>query len=148
MRFISHRGNLYGPDEKRENEPDYILDAIKNGVEVEVDVWIYEESFYLGHEYPKYKIDLMFLLNPALWIHAKDIKTLNNLIGKAAHIFFHQTDAVTLTSLGYLWTYVGQPLYEKSIAVLPTRARYSIEELSKCSGVCSDHIMKYKGLLK
>jgi hypothetical protein len=148
MKFISHRGNLYAPDKEMENEPNYILDAIKKDVEVEVDVWTYEENFYLGHEYPKYEVDLMFLLNPKLWIHAKDIKTLNNLIDKVAHIFFHQADDVTLTSSRYLWTYVGKPLYEKSIAVLPTKAGYSIEELSKCSGVCSDNIIKYKELLE
>ena len=37
MKFISHRGNLNGPIEEYENHPEYILEALKKGFNVEID---------------------------------------------------------------------------------------------------------------
>ena len=39
MIFISHRGNLEGPNPERENNPDYISEALERVYSVEVDVW-------------------------------------------------------------------------------------------------------------
>ena len=62
MILISHRGNIGGPNKKFENEPEYILWAIKNGFHVEIDVWFLESNgFYLGHDYPKIPININFL---------------------------------------------------------------------------------------
>ena len=48
MILISHRGNLFGKKTKQENHPEYILDALSNGYNVEIDVWFKNKKFYLG----------------------------------------------------------------------------------------------------
>ena len=63
MRFISHRGNLYGPDLEREKHPDYITEALNLGYDVEIDVWLLNGVYWLGHDEPQYKTNLEFLKN-------------------------------------------------------------------------------------
>ncbi|NCV86886.1 MAG: hypothetical protein EBW14_13690, partial [Oxalobacteraceae bacterium] len=58
---ISHRGNLYGPNKELENSPEYIIQAINSGYNVEIDFWVVDNLLYLGHDYPQYKIDQFFL---------------------------------------------------------------------------------------
>ena len=50
MRLISHRGNINGRIRELENLPDYIDAAINLGYDVEVDLWLEGEKFYLGHD--------------------------------------------------------------------------------------------------
>lgn len=50
MKFISYRGNLYGPNPKLENKPTYIIEALKMGFDLEVDVFFRNKKFYLGHD--------------------------------------------------------------------------------------------------
>ena len=80
MHFISHRGNISGPNPKLENSVDYIELAIKNGFEVEVDIWFKNNDFYLGHDSPLYKIEKNFLKRDKIWCHAKNFKAFDNLI--------------------------------------------------------------------
>ena len=75
MKIISHRGNLEGRIPEDENNPDYIHEAIESGFDVEIDLWLYENGFYLGHDEPQYQIDLKFLKNERLWVHAKSMET-------------------------------------------------------------------------
>jgi hypothetical protein len=58
--------------------------------------------------------------------------------------FWHQNDDITLTSNGYLWTYPGKKLTDKSIVVLPEFNFYNKKDLKKCYGICSDFILNYK----
>ena len=145
MKFISHRGNLDGPMKEFENHPDYINDAIKKGFDVEIDVRVKNESFYLGHDFPTYKIDEKFLINNKLWCHAKDLDAMNKLSKIKCHFFWHQEDDVTITSKGYLWTFPGKKIFKKSICVLPEKTNY---KNFACYGICSDYILKYKKKLK
>jgi len=62
MIYISHRGNLNGPNHIDENKPEYLLTAIKNGFHVETDLWLIDDSLYLGHDNAEYKIEIDFLL--------------------------------------------------------------------------------------
>ena len=39
MRFIAHRGNVYGANKEKENKPDYIKQALALGFDVEIDAW-------------------------------------------------------------------------------------------------------------
>jgi len=55
MKFISHRGNLTGPNPERENHPSYILEATANGFEVEIDLWYENGKLILGHDEPQYR---------------------------------------------------------------------------------------------
>jgi len=50
FKFISHRGNLAGPMPEFENRPDYIDNALDLGFDVEVDLWSYDNKFFLGHD--------------------------------------------------------------------------------------------------
>ena len=54
MLIIAHRGCTEGPDEK-ENEPNFIDEALKKFY-CEIDLWKIQDSLFLGHDYPKYKI--------------------------------------------------------------------------------------------
>lgn len=148
MILISHRGNINGRKIEKENTEEYILEAINKGYNVEIDVWYFNDKWYLGHNEPEKLIDFNFLLNPKFWIHAKSIDTLYELIKhKELKIFYHYTDNVTLTSNNLLWTFPGKRLTKLSIAVLPENTNYEIDELKNCYGICSDNIQKYKDVI-
>jgi hypothetical protein len=70
MILISHRGNLNGPNKNFENRPEYINYALSKGFNVEVDVKIYKNKIFLGHNKPQYKINSTFLLNKKIWCPA------------------------------------------------------------------------------
>jgi len=142
MKLISHRGNINGKQSDLENSPKYIENAIKQGYDVEIDVW-YTDGFYLGHDNPTYKVDIKYLQNNKLWCHAKNGEALYEMrkIDKI-HCFWHQDDDMTLTSKGYIWTYPKKSLYYNSICVLPELGYTG--ELDKCYGICSDFIKEYK----
>jgi len=144
MILISHRGNIEGPNEIRENSPYYIMEALAMGYDVEVDVWYTQNCFWLGHDNPLYKTDYKFLMNERLWCHAKNVEALVEMKKYAIHYFWHETDTVTLTSKNYIWAYPGKQPIKNSIAVMPELHN---DDISLCRGVCSDFISKYK-LLK
>ena len=56
MRLISHRGNIKGPNPDQENRPWYIDEAILQGFDVEVDVWLVDDEIVLGHDFPQYYV--------------------------------------------------------------------------------------------
>lgn len=141
MYFISHRGNLNGIQEDRENEPNYIIEAINKGYDVEVDVRFENGEFFLGHDLIQYEIKKDFLLNEKIWCHAKTSEALYALEKIDAHYFWHQEDDYTITSKGYFWTYPGKKLLTNSICVLPEKANYNKID---CKGICSDYIERYK----
>lgn len=140
MILISHRGNVSGKTEE-ENNPDYINSALKN-FDCEVDVWHYD-GWYLGHDKPEHEIEESFLRQEGLWCHAKTEWTLYSLMGLGVRCFFHNTDAVTLTSDGYLWTYPGRTLTPSSICVLPEMRGITKTIMRPCAGFCSDRIGEY-----
>jgi len=143
MILISHRGNLTGPEPGRENSPSYIQEALSAGYNVEIDVWYRNQKWHLGHDEPRYEVEKDFF-NPFMWCHAKNIDALKELSSLQAHCFWHQTDDVTLTSRGYLWTYPGLPLTPSSICVMPEYTSYSKEEITASAGICSDNIQYFK----
>lgn len=145
MILISHRGHLNGPIEiLGENNPEQIDLVLrqKEGYHVEIDVWLKKDKWYLGHDIPCYRVYTEWLQNPRFWCHAKDIPTLNALLEIKAHCFFHDADAVTLTSQGYMWTYPGQALSPKSICVLPEQLKFA-QPMNVPAGICSDYIKRY-----
>ena len=141
MIYISHRGNISGPNEKFENKIDYIQNALDKGYDVEVDVRFENDSFFLGHDYNQVEVDKNFLLNKKIWCHAKTKDALSALEKIKAHHFWHQEDDYTITSKGFIWTYPGKSLLTSSICVLPEIANY--KEIN-CQGICSDYIERYK----
>jgi len=145
MILISHRGNFYGPEVDRENQPDYIEEALALGFDVEVDVRDINGSYFLGHDKPTYLVKKDFLKRDGLWCHAKNIRGLYSMLEDDIHCFWHQKDDVTLTSDGYMWTYPGKELTENSIVVMPEKylEKWWRYKFKNCSGICSDYIAKW-----
>lgn len=148
MILISHRGNITRTIPERENDPKYIHEAIVNGFNVEVDVWFIKGKFKLGHDKPQYDFPHQLLEHQhnKLWLHCKNLEAVSqfNILdpyGSYLNYFWHQEDDVTLTSKGYIWAYPGKQPIENSIAVMP---ELNNDDLSKCKGICSDNIVKYK----
>ena len=141
MLLISHRGNLKGPDKAIENTPAQIQFVLSQKYHCEIDVWYVKKNFYLGHDKPQYKVHTDFLKHKNLWCHAKNIDALLKLKELKTNCFFHNTDEVTLTSKGYIWTFPGQQLTKESIAVLPERILDYNIKIAK--GVCTDYIYLY-----
>jgi hypothetical protein len=145
MILISHRGNTTGPMESWENEPTYIDLAISKGYDVEVDVWYINGQLYLGHDKPQYSVNFKWFSDRSskLWIHCKNIDAI--IFFKTneykLNYFWHETDAITLTSLNYIWAYPGKQPIKYSIAVMP---EIKDDSISQCLGICSDYITTYK----
>ena len=142
MILISHRGNLNGPNEDRENSPYYIMEAIDEGYDVEVDLWWVNGRVYLGHDEPQYEVSDEWLGEriDKLWVHCKNVDSLNWNRNTSLHYFWHEQDTLTLTSKNYMWVYPGKQPIIGSIAVMPETHN---DDISNCLGVCSDFIKKY-----
>ena len=97
MIYISHRGNINGKFPNRENSPEYIMEAIHKGYNVEIDAWVFNNKWFLGHDTPQYKIKREFLYQPGLWVHAKNLDALFLMLqDKDIHCFYHQNDNFTI----------------------------------------------------
>ena len=105
MKIVSHRGNLSGRLSEQENRPDYILNAVQAGYDVEVDVWCIDGRFVLGHDLPQYEVSASWLKDLPLWCHAKNLDALQQMLEYGIHCFWHQHDVCTLTSRGIPWCY-------------------------------------------
>lgn len=140
--FISHRGNLWGRNENRENDPEYVLLALSEGVDVEIDVWYVDGYIFLGHDEPRFIVEEDFLEDPRLWIHCKNIESMEYLSTKQCLNIFAHKDDIIITRDGFLWTAPGYPITPRSIAVMPELADgWDIDE---AYGVCTDYPLKYK----
>lgn len=107
MKIICHRGNTFGPDPDNENKPEVIDYCIRQGYDVEVDLWYHNKTLYLGHDEPKYPItkDYLYWIKDKLWIHCKNLSVLG-IIGRGGYNYFlHQNDDYVLTSSNFVWTY-------------------------------------------
>lgn len=145
MILIAHRGNTNGIFESFENEPTYIDMAIKKEFDVEIDVWFKDNVLWLGHDKPQYGVDFRWFRDRIgkLWIHCKNVDAINyfKTCGYDFNYFWHETDTITLTSLNYIWAYPNKQPIENSIAVMP---EINNDDTTKCIGICSDFIEKYK----
>lgn len=138
---IAHRGNTKGPSEN-ENNPVNLIVAISLGFDIEVDVWMDMDGVYLGHDKPQYTVDETFLedIKDHAWFHCKNIEALGYFVNNMpdAKYFWHQEDDHTLTSNGYIWTYPGKTVTNKSIVVLTEPADLSLYK--DAYGVCTDYL--------
>jgi hypothetical protein len=147
MKFISHRGNLTGPNSCIENHPDSIQEAINLGYDCEIDVWVINGTPYLGHDEPEHKVSYdFFCYQPRLdklWIHCKNLEALHYFsfwLPNCANCFFHNTDDYTLTSKGIIWAYPGKEVTSNCVIV-----QNEWKKLPKnIYGVCSDYVEYYK----
>ena len=150
MLLISHRGNLTGPNKDLENSAEYVKFAILQGFNVEIDVWWHDNSYFLGHDLPQWKLDDTTLLTDhRIWCHAKNLAALEKLsLLKEANYFWHQADDFTLTSKGYFWTYPGKELTSNSVCVTNEKL-LSFNEFSKIKSyaICSDYVQTLRNFI-
>ena len=146
MILISHRGNISGPNPEQENKPEYIAEALKQGYDVEIDVWFKDNKFMLGHDEPQYEFpfELIDQHYPKLWIHCKNIDALSKLNeldpnGSKVNYFWHENDLGVLTSKSYIWS---TNLINNSILVIPEL--FNKQPIETTIGICSDYIKNYR----
>ena len=142
MILISHRGNTHGPFPLMENNPEYIDTTILLGYEVEIDVWVIEGTFYLGHDEPQYKINITDYLNERYWLHCKNSEAFESLFNKynVGNFFWHQEDDYTMTSSGLIWAYPGVKRLDNSVVLFPKCA----EDAINVYGVCDNDFSEIK----
>lgn len=146
MKIIAHRGNISGPDPRTENKPETIEAAIRKGFDCEIDVWLINGRYYLGHDFPETEIPFRFLefFSEHLWIHCKH---LDSLLALKDHFncFYHDKDIYTLTSRGYIWGNINSPCHPNAIQVMPEKSgTFS----PYCLGICTDYPFRYLNILQ
>ena len=148
MKIISHRGYLEGTNDSLENNPSNIDKCIKLGLDVEIDLRVESNNFYLGHDYKKYEINIEWLerRKKYLWVHCKDQYSLEYLNTRKVDLnyFWHETDTFTLTSKNFIWAFPSKQIYKFAINVLPElNFKVSDFEKIKVLGVCTDFPKSY-----
>jgi len=143
MILIAHRGNFNGVNLERENSPDYIEEAIAAGYDVEIDAWLIDKVWMLGHDFPKYEVPLTFLERPNIWTHAKNLVGYVSLYNNPkAHTFWHDKDDFVFTSKGIKWANKNTLTYD-GVMVMPEFNDYH-RDLIKYKhatplGICCDN---------
>ena len=151
MKFISHRGNLDGPCPQTENRPDQINFVIESGYDCEIDLYIINREYFLGHDFPQFPISDSWLLDraPFLWIHCKNYEALSVLIhhqfNYKMNFFYHENDFYTLTSASYIWAHPMAPDFGPKMVVVMPEKRFPIfssinsTSLLSAYAICSDY---------
>lgn len=140
---IAHRGNFAGRNKERENTVAYIEEAIIANYDVEVDVWLIDKQWHLGHDFPGEKIEREFLERPCIWTHAKNLVGYISLYNNPkVHTFWHDKDQFVFTNKGIKWAYEGVITYD-GVVVMPERSN-EISAMLRSGmfeplGVCSDN---------
>jgi hypothetical protein len=149
LNLIAHRGLIKGPSKTLENQPQNLRATLEQGYDCEIDLWVFDDRLYLGHDGPQFNVTQAFIENPKFWIHAKNLKALRWLTDTELNYFWHENDKFTLTSKGFIWAFPEQDLTNKSIRLMPEWADPELTTVkeSVCYGVCSDYILKINELL-
>ena len=144
MKFISHRGNIDGPNPEWENDPSRIEDVLNKGYDVEIDVWKIGSKLFLGHDGPQFPIDYVFIKNESLLCHAKNLEALEYMLKMDdVHCFWHQEDHYTITSNGYIVSYPGYAVTPKTICMRPEAQSYT-QLYGSAYAICSDYVEIFK----
>jgi YrbI family 3-deoxy-D-manno-octulosonate 8-phosphate phosphatase len=140
IKQIAHRGNISGPNPSMENNPEYILAALKTSIDAEIDVWQQSDGFYLGHDKPTYKINIHFLRNQKLWVHCKDIQSFLTLSNYSDINCFHQEEEeIVITSRGNLWAHSRCQTWNNKTVIVKLDKQNHIYDIEPFA-VCSDYI--------
>lgn len=143
MIIISHRGNLNGPSSK-ENSPSHILAALNEGFDVEVDTWLLNGNFYLGHDFLQYKTDLDFLMTEGLWVHCKNLQAVSFLSKfKKINCFAHKEDDFVLSSYGFVLLPPKMGYAQNCVTMMPELNKEA-KIVKGCGGIITDFPIKYR----
>lgn len=149
MKIISHRGNINGPLPEKENRPSYIDCAIQLGYEVEVDLRIFDNEIWLGHDEPQYKINLswMELRKNKIWYHCKDINSALFLseLNDGYQYFCHTQDSFVCTSRNYFWVHdLTNKINENCIIPLISKEDIKNYNNKEPYAICTDFVTEIK----
>ena len=146
MLFISHRGNLSGPQPENENKLSYIQAALDKGFAVEVDVIDFDEqdTFTLGHDKGQEEVPSKYFRQKNLFAHAKNFKSLEGLLKHGAHCFYHTDEEYVLTSENIIWCYPGVSYSNNSNCVIVMPELYPMKPWRSAYGICSDYVAEYR----
>ena len=146
MILISHRGNLNGKSD-RENQPDYIEEALAQGFDVEIDVWFHQHGFYLGHDEPQREVEVDWLLDrkDKLWVHCKNFEALTKLIETELRVFYHKEEEYTIISDKHIWAHNLKSVDDKCIIPLLSKNELENWKPVEVHGICSDYIGLWNG---
>ena len=113
--FIAHRGLLNGPDSVLENHPEQLLKAAAMGYGIECDLRYITGTWWLGHDYGKYQIDMEFFKavafgkegddikhSPRIWIHCKTLETLQEM-HRMRNLFRINPSTFEMSKSGLFW---------------------------------------------
>ena len=143
MKLIAHRGNTKGPCPELENEPEYVLAAIRAGFDCEVDLRLIDGEMFLGHDEPKHRVDEEFILfhRSKLWIHCKNFQAIEWIAetGSEVNGFWHENDSYTLTSQAIIWTYPGHLVGSRSV-IVDNRPEALAVLRDSLYGLCGDYV--------
>jgi len=145
MKIISHRGNIIGPIESKENRPSYIDCALQLGYDVEIDIRFINNKFWLGHDTPDYEVSNTWinLRKERLWLHCKNIETvyeLKKIVG--SKYFCHTADPYIITSTGHLWVHDLTTTLNTN-CIIPLLSESDMREFKHINyvyGVCTDYV--------
>jgi hypothetical protein len=141
-RWILRRGLRYGPDADLENKESELWARIKEGWDIQIDVWCIDGVWWLGRDEPTYKLmDTLLLALNRVWIHCKNMEALmecRNRIG--VNYFTHHNDPATLTSSNWIWCYPGTMAGKHSVCVLPESQDLLLDMFDKAGAVCSEYL--------
>jgi len=140
--WICHRALKNGPTPHLENKESEILDRLREGWGVEIDVWYLDGKWWLGHDKATdLLLDKSILTHPRVWVHCKHLPAVERCIQQGTiHCFTHDSDEATLTSKQYIWCYPGNILGKKSVCVMPERHNFTIDDICMAEYVCSDYL--------
>jgi hypothetical protein len=143
MKIIAHRGNVEGVNTPYENTIDYLKYAFSIGFDIECDLIGYNGILYFGHDEPLQVADLNFLQQPGVWAHAKNTSAIELLSTMRTHYFWHENDAATVTSQGYIWCYPKHYVNSKKAVWLDVFGNTLPKDLSNIYGICTDNAKTY-----
>lgn len=144
MKYIAHRGLIAGPNKNLENQPDQIKLMLEQGFDCEIDLREIKGQLFLGHDQADTVVDPDFLFAAGLWIHCKNHGALIwcSQHGRRLNYFWHDSDAYTLTSQGFIWAYPGQVTGPgPTVQVMPELADPALNNIDwQSHAICSDWI--------
>jgi hypothetical protein len=145
MIVISHRANLKGIEENRENNPKYIDECISLGFDVEIDLRMKNNKLFLGHDFAQYEISIEWLLERKnnLWIHIKEYEALQIIMKYKQELkfFCHENDRFTIISNGLIWCHdLSNKMNENCIIPLLSLKQVKDYEDYNSFAICTDYV--------
>lgn len=146
MILISHRGNTGKHNSfADENKPGYIVNALQEHFFVEVDLRVFNNELFLGHDEPQFQITKEWLtrhdIASGLLVHCKNVAALQFCMDYDLMGFYHKSEEhVPVINSPWIWTHNLSDVVENSIVPLLSHEEFLTRGNYKVAGVCSDFV--------